>query len=231
MEYKFFDSQIEVKESETEGKGLVRGYGSIFGNVDSYGDIVMQGAFIESLKGRMPKMLYQHNQNEVIGVWKKAYEDSKGLYLEGEINLNVSKGKDAYELLKQGAIEGLSIGFRTKGYEDDYDNETRKLTSVELFEVSLVTFPANEKANVTDVRSIMDNERNFERFLRDAGLSRTQAKKAVESVKQNGFNWQRDAAEGLCDADEAMVKTLTETLNILKGGLSHGNEGTSRGSE
>jgi len=170
MEKRFLN--IEGAEFKTLGvennMGKITGYGSVFNIRDSYGDVVTSGAFMQSISKKKPKMLYQHDPRDVIGVWTKCKEDEKGLLLEGEINLEVSKGKDVYNLLKQGALDGLSIGFRT--LDEEYDaNGVRKLKTIDLLEVSVVTFPANKDSLITVVKNAPKKEREFEGFLRDMG--------------------------------------------------------------
>ena len=210
MQLKTMTFAAEVKAvSDGEGVGKITGYGSVFGNVDSYGDVVERGAFTRSLKERgLPVMLWQHNQDEPIGVWTKATEDEHGLLLEGEINLKVQRGIEAYELAKQGAFKGLSIGYYTVGSNTDKDG-LRHLTDLDLFEVSAVTFPANRAANITGVKAEEMTERQFEDFLREAGFSRSQAK----AIVAKGFR----ASQALRDADAAeVVAGLQKTLNILR---------------
>ena len=153
----------------------IEGFASIFGNVDSGNDIVIRGAFAKTLKKRQPVMLWQHNTNEPIGVWSEYEETEKGLRVKGTL-ADTMLGIDAYKLLKMGALKGLSIGYGTKKYEIDQDKGTRRLMELDLFEVSLVTFPMNERATITRVKAAHENEREFEEFLREAGYSRDAAK-------------------------------------------------------
>jgi HK97 family phage prohead protease len=160
----------------------VEGFASVFNNLDSYSDIVMPGAFAKSIAKRKPVMLWQHNSDKPIGVWDEMEEQKKGLYVKGRI-LDTSLGDDAYKLVKAGAITGMSIGYAARKWETDTDKGIRKLTEIDLYEVSLVTFPANEKALITRVKSedgAFMTERDFEEFLRDAGgLSHKEAKIVV----------------------------------------------------
>lgn len=165
LEYKSF--AIEELKADDAAR-TVEGFGSTFGNTDSYGDIVVPGAFAKSIASRKPAMLWQHRSDQPIGVWDELEETKKGLRLKGRI-LPTQLGNDAYTLAKEGALTGLSIGFNTKKYEIDEGKKVRKLTEVELFEVSLVTFPANEKATITTVKSRPQTLREFETFLREAG--------------------------------------------------------------
>ena len=165
--------QFEVKE---EGDArTVEGFASVFNNVDSWNDIVMPGAFAKSLKkGKSVPMLWQHDSGQVIGKWDTLEERDKGLYVKGRI-LPTSIGNDAYLLAKEGAISGMSIGYGPEKYETDHKTGIRKLLEVKLYEVSLVTFPANEKAQVTRVKSRPETIREFEEYLREAGFSQKDA--------------------------------------------------------
>lgn len=152
--------------------GLVTGYGSVFGVKDSYGDIVAPGAFAASLadwkaKGRMPAMLWQHGPSEPVGVWTEMVEDSTGLRCTGQLLLTVDRGKEAYEHLKAGTVGGLSIGFQTIERTWNYEEETRTLNKVTLWEVSLVTFPANDAARVSGVKGADAASTELIEFLMD----------------------------------------------------------------
>lgn len=181
-------------------KGQFEGYASTFGGEpDSYGDIIAPGAFSESLaeheaKGTMPKMFWQHDPREPIGRWTNAAEDGKGLMVSGQLNMGVQRAREAYELLKSGDIDGLSIGYRIQGYEVDEDRGVWTLTKLDLREVSIVSIGANENATVAAVKSerrmleITDKlkagdrltEREFEFALKGAfDLSNSQAERAA----------------------------------------------------
>mgnify|MGYP001160640360 FL=1 len=178
------DVPFQIKAVSDDG--LFSGYGSVFGVIDSYKEIVAQGAFSESLQKRTPAMLWQHRSSEPIGVYSAIREDQTGLYVEGRLALKTTRGAEAYELLKMGAISGMSIGFKTR--EDSYDRVTdvRTLKKVDLWEVSLVTFPANESARISGVKSIetIESLADAEAFLREAGgLSRREATALVSRIK------------------------------------------------
>lgn len=134
--------------------GHFAGYASVFDVVDTQRDVVLRGAFANSLKENrgQVKLLWQHQQEEPIGVFTKMYEDARGLYVEGKLLLDVARAKEAYSLLKAGALKGLSIGYSPVRYTIDPETGVRKLAEVRLWEVSLVTFPANEAAQVTVVK-------------------------------------------------------------------------------
>lgn len=185
-----FNAELKAVDGDT---GEFEGYGSVFGVVDSYNEVVDKGAFTESLSKSMPALLWQHDARQPIGIYPFMQEDERGLKLRGKLNLEVQQGKEAYSLLKMGALNGLSIGFMT--LEDRYDHTTkiRHLEKVKLMEVSLVTFPANEAATVDRVKSVPESERDLEILLRDAGYSREDAKiivshgfKAMQARRDGG---------------------------------------------
>lgn len=204
---------FEIKTiSET---GAFTGYASVFGNEDLWGDIVVAGAFSKSIAVKKPAMLWQHNSGEPIGVWAVIKEDDKGLYVEGQLLIDgVAKAKEAYELLAAKAISGLSIGYRAVSWEwrkkDDSKDEVRLLKEIDLWEISLVTFPANTEARVGDVKDL-NTLRDIEGFLRDAGCSRNEAKGIIAQIRDA----QRDA-----DTDENeekhQKKAIKEALMSLK---------------
>jgi HK97 family phage prohead protease len=141
------DQVIEVKDGT-----LIEGYASLFGAVDRGGDIVQRGAYTNSLAAltkasRRVRMLWQHDPSEPIGVWDEVREDDKGLYVKGRLLSDVARAREAAALLEAGAIEGLSIGYRTVKATKD-DGGRRRLQELELWEVSLVTFPMLPEARV-----------------------------------------------------------------------------------
>ena len=127
----------------------ISGYASLFGLRDQGGDVVQKGAYAASLRarGRNVKMLWQHDPAQPIGVWDDLHEDDRGLFVSGRILTAVDRGREAAALLEAGAIDGLSIGYRTvKALRDDQGR--RVLQEIELWEVSLVTFPMQAEARV-----------------------------------------------------------------------------------
>lgn len=131
---------------------VIAGYASLFGAADQGGDLVQAGAYAGSLttlaaQGRRVKMLWQHDPAQPIGVWDEVHEDARGLWVKGRVLESVAKGREAVALLEAGAIDGLSIGYRTRRAVKD-DGGRRLLTELELWEVSLVTFPMLPSARV-----------------------------------------------------------------------------------
>ncbi len=183
------DFALEVKNLSDDG--TFEGYGSIFGNVDSYGEVVEPGAFGKSLARHAkaktsPLMLWQHNPDYPIGVWESLEEDSKGLFGRGRLLKGVQKADEAHIIMKNGAIRGLSIGYRELRAQPEGNN--RKLLELDLMEISPVTFPANDKARITAVKSermeefarrLRDGEpmpvKEFEDILREAGVPKAMA--------------------------------------------------------
>ncbi len=182
---------LEIRAAED---GTIEGYGSVFGVRDNYDDVIAKGAFIASLAdhksaGTMPAMLWQHDADKPIGIWTEMVEDAKGLRIKGQLALETVKGKEAHALLKMGALNGLSIGFMSVPGTSKYNEEgVRVLTQIDLWEVSLVTFPANEKARVTNVKSSSElaTPKDAERVLRDAGFSKADATAFVSRVMRMG---------------------------------------------
>ncbi|MBY0293177.1 MAG: HK97 family phage prohead protease [Alphaproteobacteria bacterium] len=139
-------------------KGIIIGYASFFNVIDQQRDQIAKGAFAKTLKtwylsGKFPKMLWQHDLTQPIGVWTHLREDAKGLYAKGRLALGVAKADEAYLLLKEGALEGLSIGFRTRQAQQDKDRKARILLDIDLVEISLVTFGSNPQARVHHVKA------------------------------------------------------------------------------
>lgn len=225
MKRETFLTPLEVKFAGDGETMSFSGYGARFGNVDAYGDVIAPGAFEKTLKdarssGNWPAMLLQHgsflggDDNMPVGVWTEMREDSKGLYVEGQL-APTTRGKDAYTLLKMSprpAINGMSIGYRPVEWSmrSKPEDPRRTLKAVELLEVSLVTFPANGKARVEAVKSADDIKtiREFEEFLRDVGGFSNAAAKAIAA---GGFKANpRDE-----DANTAAIEIVRRNLAIL----------------
>lgn len=170
---------VEFKFRDVEA-GTLSGYASVFGNVDHGSDKILPGAFRKSIMGR-DKLPMLHEHANTVGVWKSLREDKHGLLVEGKIS-NTALGRDVRTLARDGALTGLSIGYQPKAHR--YEGEIRVLESVDLLEVSLVSFPMNELAKVTSAKSLLARGevpgfRELEAVLRSAGLSRRQAKRLL----------------------------------------------------
>jgi len=208
----YLDVPFQIKAVSEDG--LFSGYGSVFGVVDSYKEVVAPGAFTESLKGRMPSLLWQHRMAEPIGIYTSVKEDAVGLHVEGKLALKTARGSEAYELLKMGAVTGLSIGFVSR--EDSYDKVSgiRTLKKVDLWEVSPVTFPANDASRVTAVKAInqLKTIRDVEACLREVGgFSKSEALALVASIKSTHGRSYSDELDELA----AAIKRNTALFSTL----------------
>lgn len=213
-----FDA-VQVKFDE-EGKGVFEGYASVFGGVDSYGDTIMPGAYKSTIKNRERAIQLRWNHyGPVIGKWIEVREDEKGLYVKGELTPGHSVAEDAYALMKHGAVDGMSIGYRVKKATDYPEEGRRELKEIELVEISIVESPADNAARVAGVKSAINEAeslKEIEAVLRDAGgFSRADATALVSRIKTLTHG-ERDAKEKTSDettaAILAQIKTLTARI-------------------
>jgi hypothetical protein len=145
---------LDLKRVEPDG--TFSGYASLFNTEDMGRDIVLPGAFRDSLRQRGAagiKMLYQHKPDEPIGTWEHLKEDARGLFAEGRLMLAVARAREVLALMRAGALDGLSIGFRTVTGQRDARTGIRRLAKVDLWEISVVTFPLLPDARVAHVKS------------------------------------------------------------------------------
>ncbi len=229
--HKQMESRFELKFQAESGQ--FEGYASVFHVVDSAHDRMAPGAFARSLKemkaqGRLPPLLWQHDTAQPIGAWREMYEDSHGLYVNGDLFVGeIARAREAYKLMQEKVVNGLSIGYRVKQSHRDQKSGVRVLTDVDLLEVSMVTFPANDSARIMRVKSAlatgeMPSEREFEAFLRDAGMSRKQAKALLADGYKSlcaDLAW-RDAADEVCASDQRdgaviALRDLTARIRAL----------------
>ena len=196
--------------------GTFSGYGSVFGVKDSYGDIVVPGAFADTLndhrgKGRLPAMLWQHRSSEPIGVYTAMHEDSVGLQVEGQLALTTVRGAEAHALMKMGALTGLSIGYQTRLESYDKVSGINTLQKLDLWEVSPVTFPANDAARISGVKGIeaIEDLKSAEAFLRESGMSRKEAVLFIARVKS------LTQSESDEDAVRGLVESLARRNNVF----------------
>lgn len=247
MQRETFFTPLEYKFAADGEAMTFAGYGAYFNNVDAYGDVIVPGAFAETLKkaresGNWPAMLLQHGGGMLgggddampVGVWTDMREDEKGLWVEGKL-ADTQRGRDTYALLKmtpRPAITGLSIGYRAIEWtmRAKPEDPRRTLKKVELLEVSLVTFPANERARVQSVKSLdeltVSEIRELEAALREKGLSRADAVKAISGLKEffrrdAGDTDETGAREELSAEELALAMMLRRNANCLKE-ASHG---------
>ena len=212
---------LEMKAMRVEFKadadGTIEGYASRFGEIDRGNDEIAPGAYAGSLaslakSGRKVKMLWQHDPAQPIGVWDEVKEDATGLWVKGRILESVSKGREAAELVRAGAIDGFSIGYRTVNAERGEKGQ-RILRELDLWEVSLVTFPMQESARASSIKAgaAFDDghsallKRLIETDLREAGFSVTKAK-AAAAAAAGKLEAMRDAGEGLEQLREALAE-------------------------
>jgi uncharacterized protein len=208
-------TRFEMKSVADDG--AFEGYASLFNSEDLGHDVIQPGAFHDSLAGRDAnaiKMLFQHNPAEPIGVWEVIREDAKGLYVKGRLTLAVAKAREVLALMKAGALDGLSIGFKAVKARRDARSGVRRLEKVDLWEISVVTFPMLPGARVQAVKQRpfverVPSERDFERWLtRDAGLTRTEARAVLrDGIK--GLKALRDCGRGVpMNTDAALAAKL-----------------------
>jgi uncharacterized protein len=210
LEVKFLEPSGSEASASTVAAEF-EGYASTFGNKDSYADVVLRGAFLKSLSQKQPKLLWQHDYSEPIGVIKSAVEDGKGLKVHGIIS-KTSKGQDVATLLRDGAVDRMSIGYRPVQSDMGKDG-VRSLKEIDLLEISLVTFPANAKAIVTAVKDLSGvTIRDIESALKKADFSNSLAKRGASVVW--GLTGQPEAVQtATWDAGEG--KKIKQKLDFL----------------
>lgn len=212
------------RTKEVRDTGEFSGYASVFDNADWYGDVVRKGAFAASLatwkeKGQLPPILWQHKSDSPIGPHLEMVEDDKGLFVRGKLLVDeIPKAREALALLKAKVISGMSIGFDVPEDGMDYDGkaEVWNLTKINLWENSLVTFPANPEAQVESVKFALASGNlptpsDFEKALREMGFSRSRAK----YITSHGFTTLRDAGLPPRDAEEKKAKVDFSPLHDI----------------
>lgn len=179
---------VRLERPVVAGNGGIEGYASVFDLIDQSGDRIAPGAFSNSLARRGPaqvRMLWQHDAYEPIGVWAHIAQDAHGLFVQGRVLDGVARGAEVLALLRGGAIDGLSIGFKTVRSHTDELSGVRTLLEIDLWEISVVTFPMNEAARVANVtrhhapgdfESFLDTEQEY----RELAQAIRQASKAMQ---------------------------------------------------
>ena len=211
--HQVFKLDIKTAEVAESGEMIIAGYGNVFNIVDAAYDVVMPGAFDKTLDGRDPKdikMFYNHDiWSKPVGVYLEVKPDEHGLYIEGKL-APTAEGKDLYELVKMGAVSGLSIGYVTKDYF--IKDGISYITELDLYEVSLTPFPCNQESKIDKVKSSEMTTREMERFLVKNGLSNTVAE-ALTSGRWEGAEKksQRDS-----DFDSELIAMINSNINKLK---------------
>ncbi len=215
------EQDIEMKFTALDFKsvdvdGTFEGYASLFNMEDMGRDLIEPGAFAKSLAKRGTrgiKMLFQHDPNQPIGIWQELREDRRGLFVKGRVMTDVERARDVHALMRAGALDGLSIGFRTVTGTRDKRTGVRRLRQVDLWEISVVTFPMLPQARITRVKSSpfmgqLPTEREFERWLtRDAGLTRTEAR-AIQRGGLQGLKALREASKGTSDEAQLAARMV-----------------------
>jgi HK97 family phage prohead protease len=210
--------RVDLALEDVSGDGSFSGYASLFGAVDLGRDVIEPGAFAASLKRRGAsdvRMLYQHDPDQPIGRWLSIREDSHGLHVEGKLSLGVARAREVHELMKSGALDGLSIGFQTLRARNEAKSGVRRILSADLWEISVVTFPMQPGARVTAVKSAHGSaltKRELERRLtRDAGLTRRQARGLI-ARGHTALSDRQDAAPEDLKRLELKLRALTGAL-------------------
>ena len=223
----FGAKEIKASGDKNDGKMRFEGYLACFDNVDSYGDVIEKGAFLITLsqaksEGKVLPVLKQHGSwgsiagdDTPIGYFEDAYEDEKGLYVKGVL-FSTDEGKNMYTLLKEAPLGtmGMSIGYRVIKGRCAREEERQKgaykiLTELDLHEGSIVTFPANTKARVEDVKADALHWRSLEKHLNKNGFSAAESKRAVSLIKS--FDGKEDTEEPKEDTTSA-AKILAESV-------------------
>ncbi len=204
MEHKLLTLSNTEFKFGNDGSLQFTGYASVFGGVDSYGDMIMPGAYAKTLEGReRPVQLRWNHYGPVIGKYTEIYEDEKGLVVSGELTKGHSVAEDAAALLRHGAIDGLSIGYIARQAEQE--GVIRKLTEIELFEISVVEEPADNAARISGVK---------------AALQECESLKQIESVLRNQNGFSQSESTAIVSAVKRVVQRSdcadTELLETLK---------------
>ena len=212
MNKEYKSLQFELKEcgEPDEQFGYFEGYGSTFGNKDRVDDIIKAGAFDKTIKsGRRFNLLWQHNQGELIGSFPEVKVDSKGLFVKGRLNLGTQKGREGYALIKAGDLDSMSIGFRIPKGGSEYKDDIRYIKEIDLFEISLVTTPANTLATIDSVKSL-ENMKDINDFLQEKGFSNNERNILISKIKSVCKIEKEENAE-----DELKKQILQDLKNCL----------------
>jgi HK97 family phage prohead protease len=222
-----YSIKSELLIDDTKPEGYIQVAASVYGGVDWYDDTIEPGAYdrvIDAIKAGtapMPKMFFNHNYYESvpIGRWDAIWSTEKALYLAGPINLNLAQGREVYEAIKFGTVDGASVNIRLLEEENPIDESgIRHIKNVSQFrECSLCTFPADQKARIISYKSEKDaagisTVRDLEAYLRDAGLPAAEAKTIISAAKRaftTEAQKQRDAA------DLARLNAINEKLKTI----------------
>lgn len=218
---------IAVSLNKVDEKGLFEGYACLFGKEDLGRDIIRSGAFSNSLNKRGiagVKLLYQHDPAQPIGQWLTIREDGRGLFVKGQLALDVEKAREIHAMMQAGILDGLSIGFKTIRGQKDRKSGARHLLELDLWEISVVTFPMQPDARISSVKSDPTtsgmeatsgfhlSKRQLERkLMQDAGLSRSDAR-ALLARGFPGLAGKQDAATTKSNNQLAKLERLTRSM-------------------
>lgn len=202
--------------------GTFSGYASLFGHVDLGKDRVEKGAFRKSLKERTSngiRMLFQHDPSEPIGTWDEIKEDERGLFVRGRIAKGSARASEVLSLLRERAVDGLSIGFRTERSRTDRKTGVRSILQADLWEISVVTFPMLPQARVGQVKNSFARQhksyptkREFERWLtQDAGFTRSEAR----TVMSEGFATLARKRDAASQSDCGLVRLIRQAAQSI----------------
>lgn len=224
-EVKFCATRLD----EVTLKGTFERYASLFHRQDLGYDVVMPGAFRESLAKRIPrdiKMLFQHDPSQPVGLWDNIYEDARGLFVRGRIMTDIARGREVLSMMRSGVIDGLSIGFKVEKAQREPHSRVRRLLKVDLWEISIVTFPMQPDARISTLKGTAfeagdPTPREFERWLmHDAGFTRSEARalmrdglkglKSQRDARRPGHGWELQLAEQMTEAARLLRKPDTE---------------------
>lgn len=222
-------SRVETKKlgialEKVDQEGTFCGYASLFGKIDLGRDRVENGAFAKALAERGAKgirMLYQHDPAQPIGIWEDIRETDEGLFVRGQIVADSARGKEVLGLMRAGAVDGLSIGFKTERSRTDAKTGIRSILQADLWEISIVTFPMLPQARVASVKSRsatsgenpLPSIREFERWLtQDAGLSRGQARTVIKS----GFSDLVRKQDAVSPTDPSLARSIRRASRVFK---------------
>jgi HK97 family phage prohead protease len=217
-EQKFVDLVLD----ELEPGGSFSGYASLFGRVDLGHDVIEPGAFTRSLRTRGAagiRMLFQHDPNQPIGAWTELREDKHGLFVRGRLTEGVARSQEVLNLIRGGALDGLSIGFRAVKAKTDSATGVRRIIEADLWEISVVTFPMMPEARVERVkgfgwRRTLPTTREFERWLtQDAGLTRRDAR----TVISKGFAKLANERDATRSTQNNLVETIRRATRMING--------------
>ncbi len=213
---------LDLTDADTSG--VFEGYASLFNREDLARDVIAAGAFRQSLSERGAagvRMLYQHDPAHPIGVWERIEEDAVGLRVRGRLTLETEKARDVLHLMRAGAIDGLSIGFKAKRTRREARSGVRRILELELWEISIVTFPMMPGARVHGVKcspfgGALPTERQFERWLvRDAGFTRAEARSLMRQG-YSGLRSRRDADTDAHDEAQRAAEKIRRMTALIK---------------